>query len=132
MKRPRLFLSHSARDASAAALLEEWLERLGYETFNPTRDVLAGDDWRLSVQAAIRKADVVLQLVASPESAAASWMAYEAGMAEALGKKLVLLVPEPLSLAQIPSDLAGRLVLRLDTRTPERTAREVAHFLAAA
>ena len=132
MRRPQLFLSHSARDSSVASMLEKSLEKLGFDTFNPMRDIGPGHNWRTSVQAAIRRSDVVLLLMASPDTAAASWMAYEAGMAEALGKRLVVLAPDRFSFAQIPFELAGHRILNVDPNVPERAARDIAHLLAAA
>ena len=132
MIKRHLFLSHSARDAALAGRLEKALAKLGFSTFDPTRDIKPGDDWRASIHAAIRRSDVLLLLVASPDSAATSWMGYEAGIAEALGKRVVALVSDRFSLAQIPSDFAGRWVLRMDPNAPERTAQDVAYHLAAA
>ena len=91
----RLFLSHSARDAALANRLEKSLEKLGFSTFNPMRDVRHGEDWRGAVQTAIRRADVLLLLIGSPDSASSSWMGYEAGMAEALGKRVRMCASRP-------------------------------------
>ena len=132
MIKRQLYLSFSARDAALATKVAKALEKLGFSAFNPMKDVRPGDDWRMTIHAAIKKSDALLLLVASPESAASSWMSYEAGMAEALGKRVLALVPDRYSMAQLPSDLAARQVLLLDILSPERSAREIADVLAAA
>lgn len=132
MKLMNVFLSYSARDTAVAAQIEKALEGLGLSAFNPAKDIGAGADWRKSVQAAIRKSDMVLLLVASPDTVANSWMSYEAGMADALGKDVVALVPDRYPVSQLPPDVAVRQVLRLDPNSPERAARDIASRLAAA
>ena len=132
MTKPLVFLSFSARDATLAAKVEKSLEKLGLAAFNPTNDIAAGRDWRKSVQAAIRKSDAVLLLLSSPDFVDSSWMLYEAGIADALGKRVLTLVPDRFSLTQLPADLNVRHVMRWDPNFPEQAAQHVADTLAAA
>jgi len=132
MTKRSVFLSSSARDSALTARVEVALEGLGFDAFNPMNDLRPGDDWRKSIQAAIRRSEALLLVVASPDAAASSWMAYETGVAEALGKQVILLVPEIYPFAQLPPDLRAQKVLRLDPHRPDRTARDVAERLTAA
>ena len=112
--------------------MEKALEGLGFDAFNPMNDMSPGDDWRKSIKAAIKRSEALLLIVASPDAAASSWMAYEAGVADALGKQVMLLVPEIYPSAQLPPDLRAQKVLRLDPHRPDRAARDVVERLAAA
>lgn len=128
----RVFLSHSRRDAELATRMERELQKLGIAASNLPESISAGDDWRQSIKAAIRKADCFVLVVGTPEAASTSWTSYELGMAEALGKQIFLLLPNKYSAAQLPADLAGVPIVPLDPKHPESAAREIIDRLLAA
>jgi hypothetical protein len=130
MTKPSIFISHSNRDAKWASQVESALARLGLESFSP-RHAPAGDKWRTSIKAAIRKSDAVLLLIASPY-AASSWMQYEAGMAEGLGKPVMVLLPKTYPIGELPADLATGQIVEFDPQAPEEAAQIIATKLAAA
>jgi nucleoside 2-deoxyribosyltransferase len=125
MTRPSVFLSYSSRDRDVAGRVERALKRLGLAAFNPARDVHVGEHWRKAIQAAIKRADALVLLATSPQSAASSWMAYEAGVAEALGKPVMILLPDKYPVTELPADFAAGQVLDFDPEAPERAAREI-------
>lgn len=127
-----IFLSFSHRDSALAERIEAELEKLGHPTFNPSKDIAPGQDWREAMRAAIERTDMLLVLISSSHAASSSWMGYEVGMAEALGKPVVTLASDRLSKTDLPDDLISRQVLNFDPRSPERAAREVVERLAAA
>lgn len=132
MNKRRLFISHSQRDAALASRFESAIEKLGFDAFNPTKDVRPGTDWRRAIQEAIRKSEALLMILASPDAAHSSWVSYEAGMAEALGKRVFVLMPDRFPSSELPPDVGSRQLLKLDPDYPEQAAKQVAQSLAAA
>jgi nucleoside 2-deoxyribosyltransferase len=94
--------------------------------------IAVGGNLRESVKSAIRGADAFVLVVTDPESAAASWTSYELGMAEAMGKPILLLLSQNHSAAQLPSDLAGLPIAAVDPERPESMGREIVDRLLAA
>ena len=91
----KVFISYAAQDRAFAQALKP---RLG--EFLPFRsqplDVLdvqshvsAGDDVRKAVKEAIDEANTVV-IVSSPAADTSQWVNYEAGLADALGKDIVI------------------------------------------
>lgn len=130
MSKPSVFISYSNRDAGLAEQLASSLARLGLRTLDPTRAIAPGGNWRKEIQAAIKQSDALI-LIASPEVLASSWVLYEAGAAEALGKRVVVLLPDKHSIAELPKEISVRQVVGFDPRSPERAAQDIAARLAA-
>lgn len=132
MNKRSVFISYSQRDADLAHSVERALERIGFEAFNPARDLRPGENWRKGIQAAIKRSDAVVMLVASPQTLDSTWMTYEAGMAEALGKRVMILLPNRFSVSELPADIASGQIVNFDPSAPERAAEEVFARLAPA
>ncbi len=131
MSKRSVFVSYSNRDAKWATQVQQALERLGLHATNTSHDLRVGDDWRKAVQTAMRKSDALVLLMTSPY-ASSSWMQYEAGMAEALGKRVMVLLPKRYPVAELPADLASGQVVQFDPQAPEQAAQDIATRLAAA
>ena len=128
---PRVFLSHCRRDANLAAGIASELRKHGVETVLD-ESIAPADDFRRTIKSAIRRADAFVIVVTSPDVAASSWTSYELGMAEALGKPILLLLSQNHSAAQLPSDLAGLPIVAFDPERPETVGREIVDRLLAA
>jgi hypothetical protein len=131
MNKPSVLMSYSRRDAELANSVAVALERLGFNALDPGRKLPTGADWRKTVQAAIKRSEAVI-LVASPDSLSSSWSLYETGMAEALGKKVMVLLPNTHSVAELPADVASNSIVELDPEAPDRAAYDIVARLAAA
>ena len=131
MSKPSVFISYSRRDASLAHSVADALERLGFNALDPGRQLQPGDDWRKAVRSAIKRSDAVI-LLASPHNVASSWSLYEAGMAEALGKKVMVLLPNTHSVGELPADIASSPIVELDPKAPDRAAHDIVARLEAA
>jgi nucleoside 2-deoxyribosyltransferase len=131
MTKPTVFISYSRRDAELGRRFETALKRLGLKALNPTREITSGEDWRKSIQSAIKRSDVVVTLVSAPESLQSSWTSYEAGVADALGKPVFLLLPNRYSVAELPEDFASTQIVEFDPGAPEHAAHDIASRLAA-
>jgi len=130
MTKPSVFISHGQRDTALAERFGSALKRLRFEALDPARDARAGQSWRTRVKSAIKRADAVVMLASSPEILSSSWMSYEAGGAEALGKDIMLLLPSKYPVAELPAEFASTQIVELDPQAPERAAQEVASRLA--
>jgi hypothetical protein len=126
-----VFISYSRRDANLAQRVADALERLGFNALDPGRQLRPGDDWRKAIRAAIKRADAFI-LLASPHNVASSWSLYEAGMAEALGKKVMVLLPNTHSVSELPADIASSPIVELDPKAPDRAAHDIVARLEAA
>lgn len=130
MSKPSFFLSFPMRDAELASQVESALAHLGFEAFNPARELRAGENWRKAVHAAIKKSDAVIMLATSPQHLSSSWTSYEVGMAEALGKPIMILLSDKHSVSELPAELASEHVVALDLEGVLHSAREIAARLA--
>jgi TIR domain-containing protein len=128
----RVFLSHSRRDADLAAGIARELRKRLIEPFDAFESVTDGEDWRQTIKSAIRRADGFVLIVSAPESASTSWASYELGIAEALGKRILLLLSHNHTAAQLPVDMAGLPIVPFDPGHPELAAHEVVDSLLAA
>jgi hypothetical protein len=120
----KVFLSYGRRDAILAAAIARELGKFGVEALFD-EGITPGDDFRRAIKSAVRKADGFVLVVTSPDAAASSWTSYELGMAEALGKPILLLLSQNHSASQLPSDLVGVPIVAFDPERPETVGREI-------
>src|ERR1700730_16838582 len=106
MTKPSIFISHGQRDAALAERVATALEHLGLEALD-ARTLRAGENRRTMVKSAIKRADAVIMLASSPQTLSSSWMSYEAGVAEALGKHVILLLPSKYPVTELPPEFAS-------------------------
>jgi hypothetical protein len=126
-----VFISYSHKDAPLVDRLRPELKKLGWSALD-MREIQPGDDFRRWTQSAIKHADSFLVVITDPYSASSSWIGYELGAAEALGKPIVTLVSDRVPAAEIPEDLVSQQRVTFDPQAPERAAREIAGRLSAA
>lgn len=129
---PRVFLSHSRRDADLAAGIARELRKRGVEPFDVFEDVASGEDWRQTIKQAIRRADGFVLVVGAPEVTSSSWAGYELGIAEALGKPILVLLSHNRTVGELLFDMSELPVLSFDPEQPEQAAREIVDRLLAA
>ncbi|HMK81739.1 MAG TPA: toll/interleukin-1 receptor domain-containing protein [Xanthobacteraceae bacterium] len=130
MSKRSVFISYSPRDAGLAKRVERVLRDLGVDALD-IREPHAGEDWRKAVQSAIRRSDAMV-LIASPHTLASSWLLYETGAAQALGKRIVVLLSNEYSVKELPEEISASQVVDFDPRAPERAAHDIVARLAAA
>ena len=94
----KIFLSYAHQDQAIAARVEDHLRKHGLvttadvEILDPQTGIQAGGDIREMIKAQIMAASRVV-IITSPSSAQSQWVNYEIGMASALGKPIVAIVP---------------------------------------
>jgi hypothetical protein len=90
----KIFLSYAAADKDFVEALKpklgEFLKAPGtLDVFDSQSDIAPGQDIRKALKAHMDAAGTVV-IVASPAGDASQWVNYEAGLADALGKKVVI------------------------------------------
>ncbi len=106
-KKIKVFLSYSRKDVDLAVLLQEQLEKLGYEVFRDVHDIAYGEEWRQRIKNLITKSDVVV-FVLSPRSAESIECQREVEFADSLTKRIIPLVIEEVDWKSVPGGLAER------------------------
>jgi len=131
MSSTKVFVSYSHRDAAVAEKIADALRAFdlrtgGAVTTLSARDIPLGSDFRDAVREMVKSSDAVLVVATSPELASHSWTGYEIGMAEALGKPVILATSDRHSLSEFPEDFKSVRSVVFDPEKPEGAAREIA------
>jgi hypothetical protein len=111
-----VFISYASADRN---LLENALERLRRQhlvsvsdnVFYDLYEFASGENFREATRQAIEGADTVI-VIWSSAAAESKWVNYEVGMADALGKDLILMVPHGRP-GEIPVNLQEAKVVEL-------------------
>ncbi len=122
----RVFLSYSLLDSELANEIAGMLEGLGLKVVNPTEAVSDGTIFQDTLREAIKNSDAML-VVGSADSLASSWVNYEAGMADALGKKVVV---ANVSSELLPVDLSWAREVPVDPNHINRSSKGLSLALA--
>jgi hypothetical protein len=94
----RVFISHSSRDAEAAAWIADWLRQSGFEApfldFDKHSGIPPGADWERTLYREIASAQALL-ILQSAHWDASKWCFAEFAQARALGKPIFQVVGAP-------------------------------------
>jgi len=121
----RVFLSYPQRDRELAADFQRVLEAHGILAYNPVSERASGQARRTAIREALQASDAVLVLIASPYAAANSWVGYEVGLADAIGKTVFVLLSDTNGCEAIPVDIGGHDILTFDQDDLEATVAEL-------
>lgn len=83
-----VFISYSREDRSFVDRLSQDLRRGGVTTWQDTKEIAAGENWRLAIERSLREAPVLLY-VASAHSVSSQWMSRELGAALRRGARII-------------------------------------------
>ncbi|MFC5769941.1 toll/interleukin-1 receptor domain-containing protein [Thauera sinica] len=114
----KVFLSYAVQDSELARSLARQLADAGAEVdvFDLKSSVTPDDDVRSAIKAAMDAASTVV-ILASPHGENSQWVNYEAGLADALGKNLVLVAMPGKARSLLVDRLAGSArVFEVDQR----------------
>jgi hypothetical protein len=89
MPKQHVFISYSREDRSFVDRLSQDLLAAGVTIWQDTKEIAAGENWRLAIEQSLRQASAMLY-VASARSAASHWMAKEL---EAVFSRGTLVIP---------------------------------------
>jgi hypothetical protein len=129
MDKPQIFISYSSADAKWARSFAEALKKRGQNVWFAESEIAAGESLRDALEAGLRESDVFVTLV-EPDSLHQPNLFFELGAAIGMRKRVVAIVPKDIDPSQLPIELRLRRYLVRDS--PEGTAEELAHALAAA
>jgi hypothetical protein len=129
MDKPQIFISYSSADADWARSFAEALKQRGERVWFDEFEISVGDSLSDALEAGLRESDVFVTLV-EPENLHKPTLFFELGAAIGMRKKVVAIVPREIDPAKLPLELRLRRYLVRDT--PEETAEELSHALAAA
>jgi predicted nucleotide-binding protein len=121
--RKRIFISYAREDKEFARELAESMKRSGVSVFSDI-DVMPGALWSDVLRREIEQASALVLIIPSYRVANRNNIWFEAGAAKALGKPVLAVLPpqrEPKSI-ELPTDLAGLIVLDADRRSVQSVA----------
>jgi hypothetical protein len=103
----RIFINHSSHNNDWAIRVRDWLMENGWDDIfldlDPVRGIAAGERWKMALQKAAHRCEVVLALV-SPQWLASQWCKTETDAARLMGKRVIVALIGA-EKAQIPLDL---------------------------
>ena len=125
----RVFISYSYDDHEYAEKLREALAELDIISgFDPI-ETTSGETVRKTIRKRIEAADAVVVLI-SKGALASSWVMFELGAAEALGKKVVPIVLPGIDIDKLDFIERDRAVLSALRLSPLETAQRISELVA--
>ncbi|MCY1669026.1 DUF2610 domain-containing protein [Rhizobium sp. SL86] len=101
----RIFVSHSSLDNAAAAAIDGWLRKAGWDDvfvdFHPERGIAAGERWEEALTKAANRCEAVIFLV-SRNWLGSEWCTREFDLARRLSKRLFGVLIDDITLEAIP------------------------------
>lgn len=111
----RIFLSYASENKSFAARLQSLMQDRGAQVFADL-DLKVGDIWSDTIRREIAHADAFVLLLPSDQTGNRNSLWFEAGVAKALGKRVLAVRPPDTRLSDLPQGLADILILDADKR----------------
>jgi nucleotide-binding universal stress UspA family protein len=115
----KVFVSYTHQDREVLHKVEKLLERHGIvkggdvEIVDPVKELKVGDDIRRAIRDQIKSADIVV-IVTSESKVESQWVNYEAGMADALGKPIVVVGRKGIGKSSLLANLADAKVIEIE------------------
>lgn len=104
MPKQYVFISYSREDRSFVDRLSQHLRAAGVTTWQDTKEIAAGDNWRTAIERSLRQASAMLY-VASARSVTSLWMAKELEAVLSRGTRVIPLIIDDEGEHQLPSSL---------------------------
>jgi hypothetical protein len=120
----QVFLSHSVRDDALAKRLAATFRAYGTATVS-VEGLAAGADFRDGLRRAMRGSDACVVLISSPFGFGGTWLGYEIGVAEGLGKPIIVLMSRNHPRSSLPFEVMSHHVIEYDPAAPEHVAHEL-------
>lgn len=125
--KPKVFLSHSSRDARAVLMFRDQAVAVGMDVYLAEHDVQPGESLADKVRDAIRRSDAVVVLL-TKSGAASAYVQQEIGVAVDAGKPVIPIVETGVSSLAM---LEGREYISFDPKHPEGAIRDLTRVLTA-
>ena len=120
----KVFLSYAYEDRGIAEQVSRLLREHGHDTddmsfIDPLVDTKIGDDIRGSIKQQMCSASNVV-IIVTPNSAKSQWVNYEAGMASALDKPIILIRSKDANDVDFVTSLADAQFIEIGNGTGEQ------------
>ena len=120
----KVFLSYAYEDRGIAEQVSRLLREHGHDTddmsfIDPRVDTKIGDDIRGSIKQQMCSASNVV-IIVTPNSAKSQWVNYEAGMASALDKPIILIRSKDANDVDFVTSLADAQFIEIGNETGEQ------------
>jgi hypothetical protein len=124
----QVFISHTSKDRDFAASLAGSLKERGFGSFLSGTDSHAGSKWLDHLKEKVERADGFILVMPAERSPSGNNAFFEAGVARALGKSVVVVVPdlEEVDRSNIPVDLADTVIMDAAKKSLKSVADAVA------
>jgi hypothetical protein len=119
----KIFISHSNADKGWARDFARRLSDIGADVWFDEFNIKPGDSISESVEKGMRASDLIVLLLGDRDTNNGNFF-FELGAAIGMNKKIVLIVPEGVSVSQLPISIQRRKYLV--RKSPEETAEELA------
>jgi hypothetical protein len=122
-----VFISYSRRDHEFARRLAETLRGQGVKARLSEHGVLAESHWLSSLKDSLEASNALVLIMPSVGAAAGNSAFFEAGAARAIGKDVIVVVPElqEVDRSNIPYDLASTVVIDAAAKPMDLVANTV-------
>lgn len=110
VRKLRVFISYSRRDAGQAMNVVSLLERHGVDVIIDTEDMPFGEEWQRELDYHLKQSDLVIWMV-SRQSIESNWCRWELDRVLAYHKRILPVLIEDLSLDKLPPGLEQYQVL---------------------
>jgi hypothetical protein len=123
----KVFISYSSRDREFAKILADSIARLGGDASLSEHGAVAQGDWLGNLRAKLGVSDAVVLIMPTSAARSANSTFFEAGAARALGKDVIVVIPDTAAIdqANIPYDLASTIVLDASKKPIDSVAMTV-------
>ena len=130
MRRPAgsFFISYGSQDRAFAADLADRLNDLGFKSILWGDEIRAGSKWTDTLKDQVEAADGFVLVMPTKTSRSSNNAFFETGVARALGKSVVVVVPdiEDVDQSNIPVDLANTVIVDATKKSLKSIADSVA------
>lgn len=124
----RVFISSSPEDRGFAEALAERMTTRGASVFFDT-NLVPGSHWGDTLRSELERTSALVLVIPARGLEHRNYALFEAGAAKALGKPVLAVLPPGRSAASVemPSDIAGLIVLDVDRRSLDDTTDTLLH-----
>jgi TIR domain len=126
----KIFLSYASDDYPFAHRLREGLKNVSVEGWMDSADIAAGEATSKAVRSAMKSSKAVVVLI-SPKALESSWVGFEIGASEALGKSIIpILIKGPNVGGTLPEPLRDLKFIDAREMSIQEVIKEVEKALA--
>lgn len=123
----KFFISYAHRDQEFAGQLAQSLRKQGGDAWMSEHGTLTGTDWLTTLKDNRKSSDALVLIMPSAAAASGNSAFFEAGAAKAIGKDVIVVVPdlESVDRSNIPYELSSTIVIDATKKPIEIVANTI-------